>query len=144
METTAHSDLGNCADCGVEYDLGAGHACSYSAIAKIEKEIEARVEAEEETTELSDLVEQYGAESVAVFVWNLHNNLDQADDWADDFRDSYVGEISIEDHVEEMLDEGAFGDVPADLRFYIDAERIGRDLLLGDYWTEAGHLFRSY
>lgn len=144
METTAHSDLGNCADCGVEYDLGAGHACSYSAIAKIEKEIEARVEAEEETTELSDLVEQYGAEAVACFVYNHHLKLEDVDDWADDFRDSYIGEVSIEDYVEELLDDGVFGDISSHLRFYIDTEKLGQDLLRGDYWDMEGHLFRSY
>jgi antirestriction protein len=96
-----------------------------------------------DTTELAALVDEYSAEAVAAFVWNMHSKIDDVDDWADNFRDSYVGEVEIEDYVDELLDEGVFGDIPTNLRSYIDYERLGRDLLIDSYWTVAGHLFRN-
>jgi hypothetical protein len=116
-------------------------------IKEIMEEIESIYEAKcekEETSELTELVETYGYKAVACYVWNHHSKLDEVEDWVDSFNESYIEEIEIEDYVEMLLEEGIFGTVPEQLYYYIDKEKLCRDLLVEGYWAEEGQLFRSY
>lgn len=59
--------------------------------------------------------------------------------------DAYIGEMSAADYAEELLEDGAFGDIPEAVRYYIDTDAIARDLEMGGdiFTTENGRLFRN-
>lgn len=102
----------------------------------------------EQLVELARLVDYASVEAVAAFVENYgahYYPLDRAGDWAHSFCDSYIGYTTAREYAEELVDEGAFGDIPESLTYYIDYDAIAADLLQGDYWeSEDGHLFRSF
>jgi len=92
---------------------------------------------------LSSLLEDYDEHVVLDYVDNYHLAFDAADEWADNFRDEYIGELSARDYAEELLND--LGEVPTHLRYYIDYEKMGRDMIIsGDIWeSDGGFLFRS-
>ena len=63
------------------------------------------------------------------------------EDWIDQFEEAYQGEISTRDFAEQLAEE--FFDLSSPLGNYFDFEKWERDLFLGDYWENDGHIFRS-
>lgn len=63
----------------------------------------------------------------------------------DKFEEAYQGEFSSEeDFAEQLADDcGFLGDMPENLRCYFDYERFARDLFIGDYTMQSGHVFRA-
>jgi antirestriction protein len=60
---------------------------------------------------------------------------DLADDLKD-MREAYQGEFPTrEDFAGSLIDDGLFGEVSESLGFYIDYEKMARDLFSGDYWS---------
>ena len=70
-------------------------------------------------------------------------------DWdIDNFRDAYIGYFEgfnlNEEFGQHILEEmGELEQVPQHLRFYIDAESYGRDLLMSDFFESDGYIFRN-
>jgi len=66
----------------------------------------------------------------------------------DNFRDAYIGHFDgfnvNEEFGQHILEEmGELEQVPTHLRYYIDAESYGRDLLMGDFFECEGYIFRN-
>lgn len=95
---------------------------------------EAKSMSDEEQEALAEWLADHGA-----------SDGEDADDLMSEFHDDYVGEYDSEEaFAEEMVDEGAFGDIPENIASYIDYEAIARDLFMGDYWYSNGHVFHRY
>jgi antirestriction protein len=79
-------------------------------------------------------------EREAFGIWCDHmGSLDGCEDW----RDQYAGQYeSVEAFADELIDQGALGEIPESLSAYIDVAKYARDLELGgDIWEEEGHIF---
>jgi antirestriction protein len=63
------------------------------------------------------------------------------EDWIGDFEEAYQGEMDTREFAEQLADE--FFDLNSPLGNYFDYEKWERDLFLGDYWENDGHIFRS-
>ena len=63
------------------------------------------------------------------------------EDWISNFEDSYQGEMETEDFAEQLASE--FFDLDSPLGNYFDYEKWERDLFMGDYWENDGHIFRA-
>ena len=63
------------------------------------------------------------------------------EDWIDEFTDSYQGEMDTREFAEQLAEE--FFDLSSPLGNYFDFEKWERDLFMGDYWENDGHIFRS-
>lgn len=110
------------------------------------------VEAFEEAIEGEGL----NLEAFKIWLSNSHLTLEglieQGEDWQDyqrDFEESYQGEFGgwnpQKEFAEAYIDSsGILGDVPEFAQRYFDYEAFGRDLFMGDYWEEKGHVFASY
>jgi antirestriction protein len=63
-----------------------------------------------------------------------------------DVEEAYCGEYrNGTEFAEELVDDtGMLSNVPDNIRFYFDYEAFGRDLFMGDYWIEDGHVFRNF
>jgi antirestriction protein len=48
----------------------------------------------------------------------------------------------MEDFAYDLVEQGAFGEIPDSIANYLDYEKIARDLSY-DYWEEDGHIFRN-
>ena len=72
-----------------------------------------------------------------------HVGADYAD--VDKFEDLYCGECESElEYAEQMFDELYLGDIPENLRPYIDYEKFSKDLFINDFYFSSGHVFRRY
>ncbi len=60
--------------------------------------------------------------------------------------DAYCGHYDdgLEGYAEELLDEGAFGDIADNIRCYIDTAAIARDLQCEGYYEHDGYVFSPY
>lgn len=67
------------------------------------------------------------------------------EDWISGFEDSYQGEQTTADFAAYLADECYLSgkDVPQWVVSYFDYEKFERDLFMGDYWENDGHIFRS-
>ena len=67
------------------------------------------------------------------------------EDWIGEFEEAYQGEMSTEDFAVQLADDCYLGgkDVPQWVVTYFDYEKFERDLFMGDYWENDGHIFRS-
>jgi antirestriction protein len=65
------------------------------------------------------------------------------EDWIDQFEEAYQGEMSTKEFAEQLADEFMPSDAPEFLTRYFDYEMWERDLFMGDYWENDGHIFRS-
>jgi antirestriction protein len=63
------------------------------------------------------------------------------EDWIGEFEESYQGEMDTREFAEQLADE--FFDLSSPLGNYFDFEMWERDLFMGDYWENDGHIFRS-
>jgi antirestriction protein len=63
------------------------------------------------------------------------------EDWIGEFEESYQGEMDTREFAEQLADE--FFDLSSPLGNYFDFEKWERDLFMGDYWENDGHIFRS-
>lgn len=89
-------------------------------------------------------------EAFRVFLDNEHN-ANQDDDiieesdyleYLDNFNDSFCGEQSIEDYVNNLVDDMNIGDLE---RNYVDIDAMVNDIeCAGDMWEIDGFLFRAY
>lgn len=94
--------------------------------------------------EVGDLVHT-NDDAFALFVETFGMDLDTVDDvWTtvQAFNASYVGYMSAEEYAQDLTEDTT--DIPDHLAYYIDYEKMGRDMILGgDVVEEDGHLFRS-
>lgn len=94
--------------------------------------------------EVQDLVHTHD-DAFALFVESFGMDLDTADDvWTtvQAFNASYIGYMSAEEYAQDLT-EGTT-DIPNYLAYYIDYEKMGRDMILGgDMVEEDGHLFNA-
>jgi antirestriction protein len=66
------------------------------------------------------------------------------EDWIDEFEESYQGEMTTREFAEQLADDGFIpADAPQWMHIYFDYEKFERDLFMGDYWENDGHIFRS-
>jgi antirestriction protein len=67
------------------------------------------------------------------------------EDWIDDFEEAYQGEMTTRDFAEQLADELGFLNELSriNLAGYFDYDKWERDLFMGDYWENDGHIFRS-
>lgn len=100
----------------------------------------------EKVAAIANGLEEHGA-PFAVWV----NDLDGDPTDEDAFAEAYVGTYdSAEGYAAELVEEGMFGEVPDELRYYIDNAAIARDLRLGgdNYFADAGaegvYVFRCF
>jgi hypothetical protein len=63
------------------------------------------------------------------------------EDWIGEFEESYQGEMDTREFAEQFAEE--FFDLSSPLGNYFDFEKWERDLFMGDYWENDGHIFRS-
>ena len=63
------------------------------------------------------------------------------EDWIGEFEESYQGEMDTREFAEQLAEE--FFDLSSPLGNYFDFEKWERDLFMGDYWENDGHIFRS-
>jgi antirestriction protein len=63
------------------------------------------------------------------------------EDWIDQFEEAYQGEMDTREFAEQLAEE--FFDLSSPLGNYFDFEKWERDLFMGDYWENDGHIFRS-
>lgn len=92
--------------------------------------------------ELASNLEEHG-EAFALYVEDGH-------EWDDvqGFEDAYAGTWDSEEAFAEGYYDGVW-DIPEHLTYYIDWEKVARDLFIGDFWSERGpsgalHVFRRY
>jgi len=64
-------------------------------------------------------------------------------DWIGEFEESYQGEMSTREFAEQLADDLILPDLPQIGATYFDYEKWERDLFLGDYWENKGHIFRA-
>ena len=91
----------------------------------------------DEVVKAAELVEQYSLEAV-----NAYLSYTGGSD-LDDFESSYQGEYSSpEDFAYQLVEDlGLLQGVPDTLKYYFDYEAYARDLFMGDYFEENGHVF---
>ena len=63
------------------------------------------------------------------------------EDWIGEFEESYQGEMDTREFAEQLAEE--FFDLSSPLGNYFDFEMWERDLFMGNYWENDGHIFRS-
>ena len=91
---------------------------------------------------VSDLNE---SEQEAFYIWlndsSRDFDTDDINDLIESFRDDYQGAYdSEEDYAYEVVEECY--DLPEFAKTYFDYEKFARDLFIGDYWFDDGHVFR--
>ncbi|TRW96277.1 antirestriction protein ArdA [Paracoccus sp. M683] len=97
----------------------------------------------EQVAELAAFIEEHG--EIGGKLVGHFGNLDEA---RKAIEDAYAGEYrSLADFAEELTEET--GDIPERLRFYIDYDRMARDMEIGDVFTietgfEQVHVFWSH
>jgi len=68
----------------------------------------------------------------------------QLEDTIKAYEDAYIGFQTPEQYAEDLVDETCAQDIPEMVRWHIDYESMGRDLVLGgDVTYHEGHLFHS-
>ena len=66
------------------------------------------------------------------------------EDWIDEFEEAYQGEMDTREFAEQLAEEFFdLGNSDSPLAPYFDYEKWERDLFMGDYWENDGHIFRS-
>lgn len=89
-----------------------------------------------------DQLDEKESEPFSIWYNNGHHDLasDDTDDLISSFREAYQGEFdSNEDFAMQIVDECY--DLPDFSKTYFDYEKYARDLFIGDYWSENGHVF---
>jgi len=89
--------------------------------------------------EANDFVNSRGGpdEAAVVAYINWRGSFSQSD-----FEDSYQGEYEDEESFAESIVDDLYN-IPDSLQGYIDYEKFARDLFMGDYYYEDGHVFRN-
>ena len=85
-------------------------------------------------------------EVIRIYCNNFHITYkDITTDTLSDVEEAYQGEYrNGREFAEQLVDDcGMLSNVPDNIRFYFDYEAFGRDLFMGDYWIEDGHVFQS-
>lgn len=66
------------------------------------------------------------------------------EDWIGEFEEAYQGEMDTREFAEQLAEEFFdLGNSDSPLAPYFDYEKWERDLFMGDYWENDGHIFRS-
>lgn len=101
---------------------------------------------EPEFWELKEQIKDLSDEQIEALTayQNIYGTID-----LQDFEDRYFGHFQSyninEEFGEHMLEEmGYLNEVPEHLRYYIDTEAYGRDLLISDFSEYHGFVFRNY
>ncbi len=88
----------------------------------------------ERIVELAQLIDEHGP---AFAAYASHVGIDHTD--VDGFQDAFCGHWDSEEaYAEHTVDEGLWGEIPENLTFYIDTEKMARDLFCGDYFSVDG------
>lgn len=97
----------------------------------------------EDVAALAQMIEQHGP------AWAVFADLVGIDYATEEgFENSYCGEWDDEeDFTQNTIDEGLWGEIPDHLVYYIDTEKMARDLFINDYYGERDadgqfHVFR--
>lgn len=88
----------------------------------------------------------YGAFEAFVNTFGMKwDEASQLEDTLTAFQDAYVGYMTAAQYAEDLADDcGDLRDVPEFIRYHIDWEGVGRDMLIGgDVTYHEGHLFHS-
>jgi antirestriction protein len=86
------------------------------------------------------LNEAYEPEAVLTFLGN--DSFSSIDDAKEAFEESYLGETTLEEYAEQLIDECY--NIPAQIARYIDYEKFARNLSYDGYWEENGYVFGPY
>jgi len=68
------------------------------------------------------------------------------EDWIDEFEEAYQGEMTTREFAEQLAEEMMPASTNRENEWlvrYFDYEMWERDLFMGDYWENDGHIFRS-
>jgi antirestriction protein len=90
-------------------------------------------------------MEEHG-DVIRIYCNNFHiTHKDITSDTLNDIEEAYQGEYrNGKEFAEQLVDDtGMLSNVPDNIRFYFDYEAFARDLFMGDYWIEEGHVFRN-
>lgn len=85
----------------------------------------------------------FDAEAFAAYCENIHVKVeDDPLDVIEDYEEAYVGEFrSRADFAEETM--CGVIEIPEHLQYYIDWEKMGRDMVLDGYYETRGYYFRA-
>lgn len=77
-------------------------------------------------------------------VGEQYTPLNDWENWISAFEDSYVGEMDTREFAEQLAEDVFdFDGVHNAISSYFDYEKWERDLFMGDYWENKGHIFRA-
>ena len=79
-------------------------------------------------------------------IGEAYTPLDKWEEWISDFEEAYQGEMSTEDFAAQLADEMMPTSTTHENEWlvrYFDYDKWERDLFMGDYWENDGHIFRS-
>lgn len=88
----------------------------------------------------AELIDKYG-EAFITYLNLGYTNRHTA--WEEDFNDRYQGKMTLEEYARQAVEDGFFGDVSEDIKFYINYDKLANDLR-SQYTEENGYLFDSY
>lgn len=84
----------------------------------------------EDVAAMATFINQHGSLGAEVLA-HVHENIDEAESLMED---SYYGEYESEEDFVRSLHED-IGDIPENLEYYIDYERMARDYFISDYFS---------
>lgn len=76
-------------------------------------------------------------------VGEQYTPLDKWEDWIGEFEEAYQGEMDTREFAEQLANDLIIPDLPEIASRYFDFEAWERDLFMGDYWENKGHIFRA-
>ena len=76
-------------------------------------------------------------------VGEQYTPLNNWENWISEFEYSYVGEMDTREFAEQLAHDLIIPDLPEIASRYFDYEAFERDLFMGDYWENKGHIFRA-
>lgn len=81
----------------------------------------------------------YPVDAIVAWADNQHMSPEEAADFQQDFEDSFMGEMTMQEYAEELVDQYA---VPEFILPYVDIDAVARDLRYDGFWEGSGYLFR--
>ncbi len=91
-----------------------------------------------------NLLEEQDEVLVEYAVENLGYSISQIIKDTSVLEDLTYYECDISEYVDNMIEEGIFGEIPEHLTFYIDTEKLGRDMLLNGDVAEFSYNNTNY
>ena len=109
------------------------------------QDIKEATQAEQEyLNDIEDAGHDLGAiEAYRENVGEEYTPLSDWQDWIGEFEEAYQGEMTTKEFAEQLADELILPDLSSIGATYFDYQKWERDLFLGDYWENKGHIFRA-